>query len=105
MLSLHAKAFMLELDGSGAPEAPLGGCNRRGLAAACVSKSRSRGSVGTLALLRSRARRYSAHKHGRMSRPSGECRIKKGVFPALYWDRCPFLCRQTSVNSAGLTMR
>jgi hypothetical protein len=50
MLSLQAEAVTLELDGGSAPEVPLGGCNRRGLAAACVSHSRSSGSIGSLAL-------------------------------------------------------
>jgi hypothetical protein len=75
MLSLQAKAVMLELDGSGAPEAPLGECNRRGLAAACVSQSRSSGSIGSLALFRSRPSRYSTHEHRQTSRLSGECQM------------------------------
>jgi|1185.fasta_scaffold334969_2 hypothetical protein len=54
MLSLQAEAIVLDLDGSSAPEVSLGGRNRRGLAAAWVSQSRSSVSNGFLALFGSR---------------------------------------------------
>jgi hypothetical protein len=66
---------MLDFDGGGAPEALLGGHNRRDLAAAWVSQSRSSSSNGFLALFGSRPGRHSPYKHGRMSHLSGECRL------------------------------
>ena len=39
MLSLQAEAVMLDLDGGGAPEVPLGECNRRSLADANGSQA------------------------------------------------------------------
>lgn len=77
MLSLQAEAVTLELDGGGAPEVSLDGCNRCGLADACVSQSQSSGSIGYLALFRSRPWCYSTHEHGRMGHLSGECRVSR----------------------------
>jgi hypothetical protein len=77
MLRLKAEVGILEPHGRGAPEAPLGECNRRGLAAACVSQSRSSGSIGSLALFRSRPSRYSTHEQRQLSRLSGECRLER----------------------------
>src|SRR3954451_11680017 len=76
MLSPQADAVTLDLDGGGASGVRLGGCNRRGLVGARGSQGRSTGSIGSLALFRSRPWRYSTHERRRMSRPSGECRFK-----------------------------
>jgi hypothetical protein len=81
MLNPQANTVSAEPDRSSVSEVLLGGRNQRGLAGPGENWCGARAHSGSVPLFSGCPWRYNSHKRGRISRPSGECRMNMACEP------------------------